>query len=49
MISTHAGRWTSRLWLAAGLASLYLPIFALVVFSFTGSPVPNAWACFSLR
>jgi putrescine transport system permease protein len=49
MIVTPAGRWTSRIWLALGLVFLYLPIVALVVFSFTDSPVPNIWAGFSLR
>jgi len=49
VITTAAGRWTSRLWLAAGFAFLYLPIVALVVYSFTDSPVPNVWAGFSLR
>ncbi|MEY2891796.1 MAG: hypothetical protein RJA98_1704 [Pseudomonadota bacterium] len=49
MIITPAGRWTSRIWLALGFAFLYLPIIALVVYSFTDSPVPNVWAGFSLR
>ena len=49
MIATRAGRWTSRIWLLLGFAFLYLPIVALVVFSFTDSPVPNVWAGFSLR
>ncbi|MDF1484252.1 ABC transporter permease subunit [Ramlibacter sp. H39-3-26] len=49
MIATPAARWTGRLWLLAGFAFLYLPIVALVVFSFTDSPVPNVWAGFSLR
>ena len=49
MIATRAGRWTSRIWLLLGFAFLYLPIVALVVFSFTDSPVPNIWAGFSLR
>ncbi|WP_157265535.1 ABC transporter permease [Azohydromonas aeria] len=49
MITTAAGRWTSRLWLFAGLAFLYLPIVSLVVFSFSDSPVPNVWGGFSLR
>lgn len=49
MIATPAGRWTSRLWLSLGFAFLYLPIVALIVFSFTDSPVPNVWAGFSLR
>ena len=49
MIATPAGRWTGRAWLLLGFAFLYLPIVALVVFSFTDSPVPNVWAGFSLR
>jgi putrescine transport system permease protein len=49
MIATPVGRWTSRIWLVLGLVFLYLPIAALVVFSFTDSPVPNVWAGFSLR
>ncbi|MFT4265676.1 MAG: ABC transporter permease subunit [Xenophilus sp.] len=49
MKPTRAARWTGLLWLAAGFAFLYLPIVALVVFSFTDSPVPNVWAGFSLR
>ena len=49
MIATPAGRWTSRIWLLLGFVFLYLPIVALVVFSFTDSPVPNVWAGFSLR
>ena len=49
MIITPAARWTSRIWLAAGFRFLYLPIIALVVYSFTDSPVPNVWAGFSLR
>lgn len=49
MIASRTGRWTSCTWLALGFAFLYLPIVALVVFSFTGSQVPNVWAGFSLR
>lgn len=49
MIATPTGRWTSRLWLTLGFGFLYLPIVALIVFSFTDSPVPNIWAGFSLR
>lgn len=49
MRPTPAARWTGRLWLLAGFAFLYLPIVALVVFSFTDSSVPNVWSGFSLR
>ncbi len=49
MIATPAARWTGRIWLLLGFAFLYLPIAALVIFSFTDSPVPNVWSGFSLR
>lgn len=49
MMVNHAGRWTGRIWLTLGFAFLYLPIIALVVYSFTDSPVPNVWAGFSFR
>jgi putrescine transport system permease protein len=39
----------SRLWMAAVYGFLYLPIVALVVYSFTDSSVPNVWGGFSLR
>lgn len=44
---TH--RWFSRGWLVLGFAFLYLPIVALVLYSFNDSPVPNAWRGFTLR
>lgn len=49
MMATPAARWTARIWLLVVFAFLYLPIVALVVCSFTDSPVPNVWAGFSLR
>ncbi|MBK7059137.1 MAG: ABC transporter permease subunit [Rubrivivax sp.] len=36
-------------WLAAGFIFLYLPIVALVVFSFNDSPLPNVWRGFTLK
>ena len=42
-------RWFGRGWLSLGYAFLYLPILALVVFSFNDSPVPNAWGSFTLK
>ncbi len=39
----------ARLWLMLVFAFLYLPIAALVVFSFTDATIPNVWAGFSLR
>jgi putrescine transport system permease protein len=42
-------RWFARAWLSAGFVFLYLPIVALVVYSFNDSPVPNMWRGFTLR
>ncbi len=42
-------RWFSRGWLSAGYLFLYLPIIALVVYSFNDSPVPNLWKGFTLN
>lgn len=42
-------RWFGRGWLALGYAFLYLPIAALVIFSFNDSPLPNVWRGFTLK
>ena len=42
-------RTFSRVWLGAGFLFLYLPICALVVFSFNDSPLPNVWNGFTLK
>ena len=42
-------RGLSKCWLIAGYAFLYLPIIALVVYSFNDSPIPNTWAGFTLK
>jgi putrescine transport system permease protein len=42
-------RLFGRGWLVMGFAFLYLPIVALVLYSFNDSPVPNSWRGFSLR
>jgi putrescine transport system permease protein len=42
-------RWFGKGWLTLGFAFLYLPIVALVVFSFNDSPVPNSWRGFTLK
>ena len=49
MRSTRTNRWVGRGWLAAGYAFLYLPIVALIVYSFNDSPVPNLWRGFTLK
>lgn len=38
-----------KAWLAGGYAFLYLPILALLVYSFNDSPIPNVWAGFTLK
>lgn len=43
------GQWFGRAWLAAGFAFLYLPILALVLFSFNDSQLPNVWRGFTLK
>ena len=45
----RAGQLTSRVWLIAGFAFLYLPIVTLVALSFNESPLVTSWTGFSLR
>jgi len=47
--ATAFNRWFGKGWLTLGFAFLYLPIVALVVFSFNDSPVPNSWRGFTLK
>jgi putrescine transport system permease protein len=42
-------RWFSVAWLSAGYTFLFVPIVALIFYSFNDSPIPNKWAGFSLR
>jgi len=49
MKASRTGLWFGRGWLSLGFAFLYLPIVALVVFSFNDSPIPNQWRGFTLR
>ena len=42
-------RWFGRGWLAVGYLFLYIPIVALVLFSFNDSPVPNVWQRFTVK
>lgn len=44
-LAKHFGRG----WLAAGYLFLYLPIAALVLYSFNDSPIANVWAGFTLK
>jgi putrescine transport system permease protein len=41
--------WFGRAWLGAGFVFLYLPIVALVIFSFNDSQIPNVWRGFTLK
>ena len=42
-------RGFAKAWLAGGFAFLYLPIVALVLYSFNDSPIPNLWRGFTLK
>jgi putrescine transport system permease protein len=42
-------RGMSKGWLGAGYLFLYIPIVALVIYSFNDSPIPNTWAGFTLK
>lgn len=41
--------WLSRGWLAAVFTFLYLPIVALVIYSFNDSPLPTVWGGATLK
>ena len=49
MSAAAFNRWFGRGWLALGYSFLYLPIVALVLFSFNDSSVPNVWRGFTLK
>ncbi len=49
MRAADFNRWFARGWLSLGYLFLYLPIVALVVYSFNDSPIPNLWRGFSLK
>jgi putrescine transport system permease protein len=42
-------RLFGKAWLGAGFVFLYLPIVALVLYSFNDSPIPNVWRGFTLK
>jgi len=49
MKSQRLAQWFSKSWLTAGYLFLYLPIVALVIYSFNDSPLPNVWRGFTLK
>lgn len=42
-------RWFGRAWLGLGYVFLYVPIVALVLYSFNDSPIPNVWRGFTFK
>jgi putrescine transport system permease protein len=42
-------RGFGKAWLAGGFVFLYLPIIALVIYSFNDSTIPNRWSGFTLK
>lgn len=42
-------RGFGKAWLAGGFVFLYVPIIALVIYSFNDSTIPNRWAGFTLK
>lgn len=49
VFSPRFNRWFGRSWLWVSLSFLYLPILALILFSFNDSPLPNEWRGFTLK
>jgi putrescine transport system permease protein len=49
MNAARFNRWFGHGWLSLGYVFLYLPIVALVLYSFNDSPVPNVWRGFTLK
>ncbi len=49
MKASNTGLWFGRSWLSLGYAFLYLPILALVIYSFNDSAIPNQWQGFTLK
>jgi putrescine transport system permease protein len=49
MSAATKANWFGRGWLGAGFVFLYLPIAALVLYSFNDSQIPNVWRGFTLK
>ena len=49
MKTSRVNLWFGRGWLGAVYLFLFVPIVALVVFSFNDSPLPNVWRGFTLK
>jgi putrescine transport system permease protein len=49
LFSPKATQWFANGWLLAVYVFLFLPIIALVIYSFNDSPIPNVWRGFTLK
>jgi putrescine transport system permease protein len=49
LVTPKVAQWFSRGWLAGVYAFLFLPIAALVLYSFNDSPIPNVWRGFTFK
>jgi putrescine transport system permease protein len=49
LITPTVSRWFAKGWLGAVYAFLFLPILALVIYSFNDSPIPNVWRGFTFK
>jgi putrescine transport system permease protein len=49
MKASNTNVWFGRGWLSASYLFLYLPIVALVVYSFNDSTIPNVWRGFTFK
>jgi putrescine transport system permease protein len=49
LVTPKVVQWFSRGWMAGVYAFLFLPILALVIYSFNDSPIPNVWRGFTLK
>jgi len=49
MNAARINKWFGRGWLGVGFVFLYLPIVALILYSFNDSPLPNVWRGFTLK
>ncbi len=49
MKASEFNRWFGRGWLSLGYLFLYVPIAALIIYSFNDSNIPNVWRGFTLK
>ncbi|MCV2361070.1 ABC transporter permease subunit [Paucibacter sp. TC2R-5] len=49
LLGPKATIWFGRIWLLLGFAFLFLPIVALIVYSFNDSKLPSVWGGFTLK